>query len=50
MILEDPGTSLRKLASVLGVSETIIRRIAQEDLRYASTFSKCVRALRGRQA
>ncbi|CAK9807113.1 Transposable element Tcb1 transposase [Anthophora quadrimaculata] len=40
MILEDPGTSLRKLASVLGVSETIVRQIAQEDLRYASYVLK----------
>ena len=43
MILEDPGTSLRKLASVLGVSETIVRRIAQEILDMSPTFSKSVR-------
>ncbi|XP_076226776.1 uncharacterized protein LOC143174895 [Nomia melanderi] len=40
MILEDPETSLRKLASVLGVSETIVRRITQEDLRYTSYILK----------
>lgn len=40
MILEDPGTSLRKLASILGVSETIVRRIAEEDLRYSSYVLK----------
>ncbi|XP_076626017.1 uncharacterized protein LOC143344146 [Colletes latitarsis] len=40
MILEDPGTSLRKLASLLGVSETVVRRIAQEDLRYVSYVLK----------
>ena len=40
MILEDPGTSLRKLASFLGMSGTIVRRIAQEDLRYASYVLK----------
>ncbi|XP_076634304.1 LOW QUALITY PROTEIN: uncharacterized protein LOC143348207 [Colletes latitarsis] len=40
MIFEDPGTSLRKLASVLGVSETVVRRIAQEDFRYVSYILK----------
>ncbi|XP_011863807.1 PREDICTED: uncharacterized protein LOC105559817 [Vollenhovia emeryi] len=40
MILEDPGISLRKLASVLRVSETIVRRIVQEDLRYTSYVLK----------
>ncbi|XP_019886946.2 uncharacterized protein LOC109610920 [Ooceraea biroi] len=40
MILEDPGTSLRKLASVLGVSETIVRRISKEDLKYTSYVLK----------
>lgn len=36
LILEDPGQSLRKLATVLGVSERSMRRIAEEDLRYKS--------------
>ncbi|XP_076621600.1 LOW QUALITY PROTEIN: uncharacterized protein LOC143342004 [Colletes latitarsis] len=40
MILEDPGISLRKLASLLRVSETVVRRIAQEDLRYVSYVLK----------
>jgi len=31
---EDPGQSLRKLASIVGVSEPTMRRIAAEDLRY----------------
>jgi len=36
LISEDPGQSLRKLASALGVSERTMRRIAEEDLRYKS--------------
>jgi len=32
LILEDPGQSLRKLASIVGVSEPTMRRIAEEDL------------------
>ncbi|CAK9817253.1 hypothetical protein ANTPLA_LOCUS9301 [Anthophora plagiata] len=40
MILEDLGTSLQKLASVLGASETIVHRIAREDLRYTSYILK----------
>lgn len=40
LISENPGTSLRKLASILGISERIVRRIAQEDLRYTSYVIK----------
>lgn len=40
MISEDPGTSLRKLASVLGLSDTSVRRIVLEDLRYTSYVLK----------
>jgi len=36
LISEDPGQSLRKLASIVGVSEPTMRRIAEEDLRYKS--------------
>jgi len=34
LISEDSGQSLRKLASIVGVSEPTMRRIAEEDLRY----------------
>jgi len=36
LISEDPGQSLRKLASIVGVSELTMRRIAEENLRYKS--------------
>jgi len=36
LISEDPGQSLRKLASIVSVSEPTMRRIAEEDLRYKS--------------
>jgi len=36
LISEDPGQSLRKLASIVGISEPTIHRIAEEDLRYKS--------------
>jgi len=36
LISEDPGQSLRKLASIVGISEPTMRRIAEEDLRYKS--------------
>jgi len=36
LILEDSGQSLRKLASIVGVSKPIMRRIVEEDLRYKS--------------
>ncbi|CAK9827593.1 Transposable element Tcb1 transposase [Anthophora retusa] len=40
LISENPGTSLTNLATILGVSEASIRRIAQEDLRYTSYVLK----------
>jgi len=40
LISEDPGLSLRKLAKILGVSETTIRRIAEEDLHFKSYVIK----------
>jgi len=36
LILDDPRQSLRKLASIVGISEPTMRRIAEEDLRYKS--------------
>lgn len=36
LISKDPGISLRKLASILDMSNTTMRRIAEEDLRYTS--------------
>ncbi|XP_025153568.1 uncharacterized protein LOC109503697 [Harpegnathos saltator] len=36
LIFVDPGQSIRKLLSVVGVSEKTIRRIVEEDLRYKS--------------
>jgi len=36
LILEDPGQSLRKIASIVGISEPTMRRIAKEELRYKS--------------
>ena len=36
LIFEDPGQSIRKLSSVVGVSEKTMRRIVEEDLRYKS--------------
>lgn len=36
LIFEDPGQSIRKLSSVLDVSEKTMRRIVAEDLRYKS--------------
>ena len=36
LISDIPGQSLRKLASIVGVSEPTMRRIAEEDLRYKS--------------
>ena len=34
LISDDPGQSLRKLASIVDVSEPTMRRIAEEKLRY----------------
>ncbi|XP_072764892.1 uncharacterized protein [Anoplolepis gracilipes] len=39
-ILEDPGQSLTKIARTLDVSDTTMRRIAEEDLRYKSYVIK----------
>jgi len=36
LISEDSRKSLRKLPSIVGVSEPAMRRIAEEDLRYKS--------------
>ena len=36
LISDDPGQSLRKLVSIVGVNESTMRRIAEEDLRYKS--------------
>lgn len=36
LIFEDPGQSIRKIASLVGISETTMRQIVQEDLRYKS--------------
>ncbi|XP_011707025.1 PREDICTED: uncharacterized protein LOC105462195 [Wasmannia auropunctata] len=36
LIFEDSGQSIRKLSSVVGVSEKTMRRIVEEDLRYNS--------------
>ncbi|CAK9829643.1 Transposable element Tcb1 transposase [Anthophora retusa] len=36
LIFEDPGQSIRKLSSLVGVSEKTMRRIVEEDLRYKS--------------
>jgi len=36
LISDDPGQSLQKLASIVGVSMPIMRRIIEEDLRYKS--------------
>jgi len=36
LISEDPRQSLWKLASIVGVSESTVHRIAEEDLRYKS--------------
>jgi len=36
LISEDSGQSLRKLASIVSISEPTMRRIAKEDLRYKS--------------
>ncbi|KYQ50144.1 hypothetical protein ALC60_10777, partial [Trachymyrmex zeteki] len=36
LIFEDPGQSIRKLSSVVGVSEKTMHRIVEEDLRYKS--------------
>ncbi|XP_032687204.1 uncharacterized protein LOC116851661 [Odontomachus brunneus] len=40
LISEDPGLSLTKLAKTLGVSDTTMRRIAEEDLRFKSYVIK----------
>ncbi|EZA55143.1 hypothetical protein X777_05320 [Ooceraea biroi] len=40
LISEDPGLSLTRLAETVGVSDTTIRRIAEEDLRYKSYVIK----------
>jgi len=37
LISEDPGQSLQKLASIMGVSEPTMRRIAEKALRYNHT-------------
>ena len=34
LISDDPGQSLRKLASIVGISEPTMRRIAEEDKSY----------------
>ncbi|XP_011858762.1 PREDICTED: uncharacterized protein LOC105556290 [Vollenhovia emeryi] len=47
LILEGPGQSLRKLASIVGVSEPTMRRIAEEDLRYKSYTLKIRQILSG---
>jgi len=36
LISDDPGQSLRKLVSIVGVSEPTMHRIAKENLRYKS--------------
>jgi len=36
LIFEDPRQSIRKLSSVIGVSEKTMRQIVEEDLRYKS--------------
>ncbi|XP_076279399.1 uncharacterized protein LOC143208672 [Lasioglossum baleicum] len=36
LIFQDPGQSIRKLSSVVGISEKTMRRIIEEDLRYKS--------------
>jgi len=36
LVSDNPRQSLRKLASIVGVSEPTMRRIAEEDLRYKS--------------
>jgi len=36
LISDNPGQALRKLASIVSVSEPTMRRIAKEDLRYKS--------------
>ena len=36
LISDDSGQSLQKFASIVGVSEPTMRRIAEEDLRYKS--------------
>jgi len=46
LISDDPGQSLRKLASIVGVSELIIHRIVEEDLRYNSYTLKIRQMLR----
>jgi len=43
---EDPGLSLTKLAKTLGVSDTTMRRIAEEDLRFKSCDKSSTNALR----
>jgi len=40
LILDDSGQSLRKSASIVGVSEPTMRRIAEENLRYKSNTLK----------
>lgn len=39
-IRNNPGTSLRKMSTILGMSKTTMRRIAEEDLRYTSYVLK----------
>jgi len=36
LILNDSGQALQKLASIVGISDPTMRRIAEEDLRYKS--------------
>jgi len=40
LISEDPGVSLAKLAAILGVSDTTVRRIVKNNLRYKSYILK----------
>jgi len=46
LISEDPGQSLRKLVSIVGVSEPMCR-IAEEDFRYKSYTLKIRQILSG---
>jgi len=45
LISDDPGQSLRKLASIVDISESTTHRIAEEDLRYKSYTLKIQQTL-----
>jgi len=47
LILDNPGQSLRKLASIISVSEPTMRRNADKDLRYKSYTLKIRQRLPG---